>query len=209
MRKSPFWQYLVGAIAITLWIPSIASAHTGVGDATGFWHGLEHPIGGLDHILAMIAVGLWAAQMGGKALWLVPGAFVTAMIGSSVMGHFGLPLPGVEQGILASDFIFGLLLLFAARLPLALSAGIVGLLAIFHGYAHGAEMPETASGLAYGLGFIISTSLLHLAGIGMGLAIVGEASPLENRYQPKLQELLFRIGGGTIVVGAVYVLVNH
>jgi urease accessory protein len=209
MRKNPFWQYLGGAIAITLWIPNIASAHTGVGDATGFWHGLEHPIGGLDHILAMIAVGLWAAQMGGKALWLVPGAFITAMIGSSVMGHFGLPLPGVKQGILASDFILGFLLLFAARLPLALSAGIVGLLAIFHGYAHGAEMPETASGLAYGLGFIISTSLLHLAGIGMGLAIVGGAVPLEHRYQPKLQELLFRIGGGTIVVGAVYVLVNH
>jgi urease accessory protein len=209
MKKHPFWQYLAGAIALTLWIPSIASAHTGVGDPTGFWHGLEHPIGGLDHILAMIAVGLWAAQMGGKALWLVPGAFVTAMIGSSVMGHFGLPLPGVEQGILASDFILGLLLLFATRLPLALSAGVVGLLAIFHGYAHGAEMPETVSGLAYGFGFIVSTILLHLAGIGMGLAIVGEASPLENRYQPKLQQLLFRIGGGAVVIGAVYVLVNH
>jgi urease accessory protein len=209
MKKNPFWQYLAGAIAITLWIPSIAGAHTGVGDATGFWHGLEHPIGGLDHILAMVAVGLWAAQMGGKALWMVPGAFVTAMIGSSFMGRFGLPLPGVEQGILASDFILGLFLLFATRLPLALSVGIVGLLAIFHGYAHGAEMPETASGLAYGFGFIISTTLLHLAGIGMGLAIVGEASPLENRYQPKLQQLLFRLGGGAVVFGSVYVLVNH
>jgi urease accessory protein len=207
MKKNQFWQYFAGAIAISLWIPKIASAHTGVGDVTGFWHGLEHPIGGLDHILAMLAVGLWAAQMGGKALWLVPGAFVTAMIGSSVLGHFGLPLPGVEQGIVASDFILGMLLLFAVRLPLALSAGIVGVLAIFHGYAHGAEMPETASGLAYGLGFIISTTLLHVAGIGIGLGIVGEASPLENRYQPKLQQLLFRIGGGATVVGAIYVLV--
>jgi urease accessory protein len=201
MKKNPFWQYFVGAIAITLWISNIASAHTGVGDTTGFWHGLEHPIGGLDHILAMVAVGLWAAQMGGKALWMVPSAFVTAMMGSSVMGHFGPPLPGIEQGILASDFILGLLLLFAARLPLVLRVGIVGLLAIFHGYAHGAEMPETASGLAYGCGFIVSTTLLHLAGIGMGLAI--------DRYQPKLQELLFRIGGGVTVVGAIYVLVNH
>jgi urease accessory protein len=199
MKKNQFWQYLAGAIAISLWIPKIASAHTGVGDVTGFWHGLEHPVGGLDHILAMLAVGLWAAQMGGKALWIVPGAFITAMIGSSVMGHFGLHLPGIEQGILASDFILGLLLLFAVRLPLALSAGIVGVLAIFHGYAHGAEMPATASGLAYGFGFIISTTLLHLAGIGIGLGI--------DRYQPKLQQLLFRIGGGATVVGAVYVLV--
>jgi urease accessory protein len=199
MKKNQFWQYFAGAIAISLWIPKIANAHTGVGDVTGFWHGLEHPIGGLDHILAMLAVGLWAAQMGGKAPWLVPGAFITAMVGSSVMGHFGLPLPGVEQGIVASDFILGMLLLFAVRLPLALSAGIVGVLAIFHGYAHGAEMPETASGLAYGFGFIISTTLLHLAGIGIGLGI--------DRYQPKLQQLLFRIGGGATVVGAIYVLV--
>ena len=192
---------LMLGIAITLLMPNIASAHTGVGDTTSFWHGLAHPIGGLDHILAMVAVGMWAAQIGGKALWMVPTTFVVAMAGSSLLGHFGLPLPSVEQGILASDFILGLLLLFAARLPLALSVGIVGSLAIFHGYAHGAEMPETASGLAYGCGFIISTAALHLTGMGMGLAI--------DRYSSKLQELLFRIGGGATIVGAVYVLVNH
>jgi urease accessory protein len=217
MQKNQFWQYLVGAIAITLLIPSLASAHTGVGDPTGFWHGLEHPIGGLDHILAMVAVGLWAAQIGGKALWMVPSAFMLAMAGSSVMGHFGLPVPGIELGILASDFILGLLLLFAVRLPLAVSTGIVAILAIFHGYAHGAEMPSTASGLAYGLGFMVATATLHLAGIGMGLAIVGvrkafalaKASPLENRYQPKLQSQLFQLGGGAVVVGAIYVLINR
>jgi urease accessory protein len=201
MKKHPFWQYLVIAIAITLLIPSVANAHTGIGHPTGFWQGLTHPIGGLDHILAMVAVGLWAAQMGGKALWMVPSTFVVVMVGSSFLGHFGLPLPGIEQGILASDFILGLLLLFAARLPLALSAGIVGLLAIFHGYAHGAEMPETASGLAYGCGFIISTALLHSTGIAIGLGI--------DRARPKLQQLLFQIGGGATVVGAVYVLVSH
>ena len=200
MTKNQFWQYLTGAIAITLLIPNIASAHTGVGDTSGFWHGLAHPIGGLDHILAMVAVGLWAAQIGGKALWMVPSSFLLAMASSSVLGHFGLLLPGVEQGILASDFAIGLLLLFAARLPLAVSAGIVAVLAIFHGYAHGAEMPSTASGLAYGFGFILSTATLHLAGIRMGLAI--------DRYQPKFQELLFRIGGGATIIGAVYVLVN-
>ena len=201
MKKNQFWQYLIGAIAITLLIPTVANAHTGVGDPTGFWHGLTHPIGGLDHILAMVAVGLWAAQMGGKALWMMPAAFIIAMAVSSVVGHLGLLLPGIEQGILASDFILGLLLLFAARLPLAVSTVIVGILAIFHGYAHGVEMPQTASGLTYGIGFIISTAILHLAGIGLGLAI--------NRYQPKLQALLFRLGGGAVVIGAVYVLVNH
>jgi urease accessory protein len=201
IRKNQFWQYLVGSIAMTLLIPGIASAHTGVGDHNGFLHGLAHPIGGLDHILAMVAVGLWAAQIGGKAVWLVPGAFVITMAGSSVPGHLGLILPGVEQGILASDFILGLLLLFAARLSLAVSVGIVSLLAIFHGYAHGVEMPETASSLNYGFGFVISTITLHLAGIGIGLGI--------ERYQPKLQELLFQIGGGVVVVGAAYLLVNN
>ncbi len=201
MKKNQFWQYLVGAIAITLLIPTVANAHTGVSDPNGFLHGLGHPLGGLDHILAMVAVGLWAAQMGGKALWLVPGSFVLTMASSSVLGHFGLPLPGVEQGILASDFILGLLLLFAARFPLTFSASIVAILAIFHGYAHGAEMPETASGLTYGSGFIISTTALHLAGIGMGLGI--------DRVQPKLQSLLFRIGGGAVLIGAVAVLMKN
>ena len=201
MKKNQFWQYLIGAISITLLIPSLASAHTGAGNPTGFLHGLGHPISGLDHMLAMVAVGLWAAQIGGKALWLVPGAFLLAMSGSSVLGHFGLPLPGVEQGILASDFILGLLLLFTTRLSLAVSVGIVSILAIFHGYAHGAEMPETGSGLTYGIGFMISTAGLHLAGIGMGLGI--------DRFQPKFQSLLFRIGGGATVLGAIYVLLNH
>lgn len=201
MRKNQFWQYLVVAIAISLAIPSIASAHTGVGDPTGFGQGLAHPIGGLDHILAMVAVGLWAAQIGGKALWMVPGAFVIAMSASSILGHIGVPLPGIENGILASDFILGLLLLFATRLPVAASAGIAAGLAIFHGYAHGAEMPETVSGLAYGIGFIVSTTALHLAGIGIGLTI--------DRYRPKFQEQLFRLGGVAIILGSVYISFNH
>ena len=201
MKKNQFWQCLLGSIALTLLIPSIASAHTGVGDTNGFWHGLGHPIGGLDHILAMVAVGLWAVQIGGRALWLVPSAFVLAMAGSSVLGHFAVPLPGVEQGILASDFILGLLLLFAPRLPLVFSMSIVGILAIFHGYAHGAEMPATVSGLSYGIGFIISTAGLHLSGIGIGLGL--------DRLQPILRQRLFRAGGAAILLGAVYVLMNH
>ncbi len=198
--KNRFWVCLVGAIGVTLLLPSLASAHTGVGDTSGFLHGLGHPIGGLDHILAMVAVGLWAVQIGGRALWLVPSAFVLAMAGSSVLGHFAVPLPGVEQGILASDFILGLLLLFAPRLPLVFSMSIVGILAIFHGYAHGAEMPATVSGLSYGIGFIISTAGLHLSGIGIGLGL--------DRLQPILRQQLFRFGGAAIVCGAVYILIN-
>ncbi len=200
MKKNQFWSYFASSIALTLLIPSVASAHTGVGDTGGLLHGLAHPMSGLDHILAMVAVGLWAAQIGGRGLWLMPIAFMVAMAGSSIWGHFGLPLPGVEQGILASDFVLGALILVAARLPLAISMGIVGVLAVFHGYAHGAEMPATASGLTYGAGFVTSTAVLHLIGIGLGLLI--------ERCEPILHQRLFRIGGAAVVVGAVYVLVT-
>jgi urease accessory protein len=201
MRKQQFWQYSIGAIGLTLAIQGVASAHTGVGEPSGYWQGLAHPIGGLDHILAMVAVGLWAVQIGGRALWLVPSAFVLAMTVSSVFGHFAVPLPGVEQGILASDFILGLLLLFAPHLPLTVSVSIVAILAIFHGYAHGAEMPDTVSGLAYGVGFILATAGLHLSGIGIGLGL--------DRLQPLFRQQLFRSGGAAIVLGAVYVLINR
>ena len=201
MKKNQFWLYVVGSIVLTGLIPGVANAHTGVGDTNGFLHGLSHPIGGLDHILAMVAVGLWAAQIGGRALWLIPSAFVLAMSGSSILGHFGLALPGVEQGILASDFVFGLLILFAARLPLAISMGIVGVLAIFHGYAHGAEMPETVSGLTYGMGFILSTAILHSIGIGIGLSI--------DKLESSLRQNLFRFSGAAVIFTAAYVLISN
>ena len=201
MKKNQFWLYVVGSIVLTGLIPGVANAHTGVGDTNGFLHGLSHPIGGLDHILAMVAVGLWAAQIGGRALWLIPSAFVLAMSGSSILGHFGLAFPGVEQGILASDFVFGLLILFAARLPLAISMGIVGVLAIFHGYAHGAEMPETVSGLTYGMGFILSTAILHSIGIGIGLSI--------DKLESSLRQNLFRFSGAAVIFTAAYVLISN
>jgi urease accessory protein len=150
--------------------PMLAHAHPGHG-VHGFSSGLAHPVHGLDHVLAMIAVGIWAAQLGGRAKWLVPASFVSVMAIGGALGMAGVAMPFAEQGILASVLILGVLIAAAVRLPLAASMGIVGLFALCHGHAHGLEMPGTATGLAYGAGFVIATALLHATGIGAGLMI--------------------------------------
>jgi urease accessory protein len=153
-------------------LPSLAQAHPGwPGHTHGFANGLAHPLTGLDHILAMVAVGLWAAQRGGRALWAVPLAFVSVMALGGIFGLMGGALPFVETGIATSVLVLGVLIAASVRLPLLMSVLIVGLFALFHGYAHGAEMPATASGLDYGMGFILATVSLHLAGIGLGLTV--------------------------------------
>jgi len=163
------WAVWAGAILL---MPMLAQAHPGIpGHTHGFANGLAHPLTGLDHILAMTAVGLWAAQRGGRALWMVPLAFVSVMSIGGALGMAGLgQLPWTEQAIAASVFTLGILIATAARWSLPSSMTVVGLFASFHGYAHGAEMPATASGLAYGVGFIMATAMLHLFGIGIGLA---------------------------------------
>src|SRR5690349_2454575 len=143
---------LFTAIAVVLG-PSSAFAHSGVSPAHDLLHGLEHPLTGLDHILAMFAVGLWAAGRGGGAIWLVPLTFVGVMTVGGGIGMSGFSLPFVEPGIVLSVIILGVFVAAAIRLPLSLSAAIVGLFALVHGYAHGAEIPSTASGLSYALGF--------------------------------------------------------
>jgi urease accessory protein len=192
-----FWAYFVSAIVLTLIFSETARAHVAVGETVGFWHGISHPIGGLDHILAMIAVGLWSARLGGRAIWLVPLAFVSMMIFGGFLGMANVSVPFVEQCIIISDFILGFLILLAARFSLPLSAAIVGLLAVFHGLAHGMEMPEIASGVAYGAGFTISTCLLHLLGIAVGFTI-----DLNSLHREKL----FRASGIALIIGAFYVL---
>jgi urease accessory protein len=187
----------VSTFTLAISIPAIAQAHVGAGETVGFWHGLQHPIGGLDHILAMLAVGLWAAQLGGHAVWSVPLAFVSVMSFGGVLGIFNMPIPFVEQGIVVSNLILGGLVLMATRLPLAASISIVGLLAIFHGYAHGAEMPTQASALEYAAGFMVATAILHLSGISIAL--------LMNRL---LSKQSVRFAGGGIILGGIYVLVN-
>ena len=150
--------------------PVLAHAHPGHG-VSGFAAGVSHPVHGLDHILAMVAVGLWAAQLGGRAKWLVPASFVSVMAIGGALGMAGVAMPFAEQGIFASVLILGVLIAAAVRLPLAASMGIVGLFALCHGQAHGLEMPGNAAGLAYGAGFVIATALLHATGIGCGLTI--------------------------------------
>ena len=149
--------------ALLLLAATPAYAHSGAG--TGWVHGMFHPFTGIDHLLAMIAVGLWATQLGGRALWQVPLTFVCVMALGGVLGTAAIPLPFVQSGIFASSLVLGVLIAAAIRLPTLVSLVMVGLFALFHGYAHGAEMPRSASGLTYALGFMLSTAALHASGI--------------------------------------------
>src|SRR5438552_13637461 len=127
------------SVGIALWLPSWAYAHVGPGGSSGFLRGFSHPLTGLDHIVAMVAVGLWAAQRGGRSIWLVPVTFVIVMALGGVLGAAGIALPWVERGIIASVLVLGVLIAAAVRLPLAAATLLVGLFALFHGHAHGAE----------------------------------------------------------------------
>ena len=142
--------------------------HAGHDLTWDFTTGFTHPLFGWDHLAAMLAVGLWAAQLGGRARWLVPTAFVTVMAFGAALAQTGVMMPGVEQTIAASVLIFGLLIATAVKLPVGASMALVGLFAAFHGFAHGAEMPATARVFGYGAGFILATTLIHAAGVGVG-----------------------------------------
>jgi len=152
-------------------LPTAALAHTGIGAAGGFAHGFWHPIGGLDHVLAMVAVGAFAVRLGGRAVWLVPPAFVAMMAVGGFAGMEGIQLPFVETGVALSVVVLGLAVAFQWKLPVAAASALVGLFAIFHGHAHGSEVPVDASGLTYAAGFMLATAALHVAGIGLGLAV--------------------------------------
>ena len=158
-------------LALLVLVPDNVLAHSDGGIAGGFVSGFAHPILGWDHVVAMVAVGLWGAFLGVPAIWLLPVVFPLVMAFGSVLGILGIPVPAVEVGIAGSAVVLGLLILFKARLPLAAAAVIVAAFAIFHGYAHGTELPEAANPAAYAVGFVIATGLLHLAGIAFGLLI--------------------------------------
>lgn len=150
--------------------PAIAFAHEETGQAAGFLAGLLHPVTGVDHVLAMISVGLWGAVLGPPAIWVLPVAFPLVMALGGLMGLLGIPLPGVEIGIALSAIVLGTMVLTEARPPIWLAALIVAIFAVFHGHAHGRELPEGTSALLYSLGFVIATGLLHAVGILLGAA---------------------------------------
>jgi urease accessory protein len=150
-------------------LPSTAGAHPETSTVGGFVRGFIHPLTGLDHIVAMVAVGLWGAFLGPPAIWVLPVVFPLVMAFGGGLGIIGVPLPGVETGIALSGIILGAAVAFGARPPLWIAAVIVGCFAICHGYAHGAELPTSANPLTYAMGFVIATGLLHLSGIALGL----------------------------------------
>jgi urease accessory protein len=168
MKPSAF----LGLIVIfSLTLPSTAAAHTETGVVGGFISGFKHPLTGLDHMVAMLAVGLWGAFLGSRAMWTLPVVFPVVMALGGAAGILGVPLPAVETGIALSGVLLGLLIAFAVKPPLWFAAIVVGFFAIFHGHAHGTELPRSANALAYAMGFVIATGLLHLCGITCGLLV--------------------------------------
>jgi urease accessory protein len=173
-----------------------ARAHILSGDAAGgFVSGFEHPISGLDHILAMVSVGLWGAQLGAPAIWALPVTFPMVMAFGGMLGLMGVPLPGTEVGIALSAIGLGAAVASQARPPLVFAALLVGFFAIFHGHAHGTELPPDESGVLYSIGFVVATGLLHLTGIGIGLI-----------HRWKVGEMAMRLGGVGVALAGCFFL---
>ena len=193
-KGSPSLISLLLPMAVLI-CPAIAWAHVGSGEAGGFLTGLQHPVSGLDHVLAMIAVGLWGAQLGSPALWMLPVAFPMMMAFGGMFGLMGLPLPGVEVGIAVSAVVLGFMVLTEARAQLVIALVVVAFFAIFHGHAHGTELPEGQSGLLYSMGFVIATGCLHGVGITIGLV---------HRWDTG--RIAMRVAGAIVLVAGLYFL---
>jgi urease accessory protein len=187
---------LARALALTLaLVPTSAFAHSGIGDGHGFGHGFAHPLGGLDHVLAMVTVGVLGWQLGGRALLLMPAIFVAVMAAGGMLAVAGAALPGVELGLAASVIALGALVALGAKAPLAIAMTLAGLFALFHGHAHGLEMPPTAAAASYGAGFLSATALLHGCGMALG-ALVGRIGGAPGR-------VAFRLGGTGIAIAGL------
>ncbi len=190
---------IIHVLALALMIPLVTTepawAHAQEGVAGGLVSGFLHPLFGPDHVVAMVAVGLWGAQLRAPAIWVLPITFPTVMSIGGVLGVLGVPIPFTEIGIALSAVVLGLMVATVARPPLWVAAVLVGVFAIFHGYAHGTELPNAVNPLAYGIGFVVSTGLLHLCGIAIGLAM-----------KWPLGAQAVRVCGGLIAVAGLYYL---
>jgi urease accessory protein len=182
-------------------VPTEALAHVGVGSTSEFMHGFMHPLSGLDHQLAMILVGIFAYQLGGRALWLVPLTFVGVMAFGGFLGVMGVPVPFVEVGIALSVIVLGTIVAFGVKAPVAVAMAVIALFAIFHGHAHGSEMPLDTSGFEYAVGFMMATALLHASGIGIGF-VIGMTSKT-------LGDNVYRVAGGLASVAGVAFLFSY
>jgi urease accessory protein len=170
-------------------------AHTGTGQAAGLLSGLLHPVSGLDHVVAMVAVGLWGAQLGAPAVWVLPVTFPMVMAFGGMLGLMGVGVPAIEVGIALSGVLLGVMVLLEARPPLAWAAVLVGFFAIFHGHAHGTELPANQNAIFYSLGFVVSTGTLHGSGIAIGLV-----------HRWKAGRLALRVLGSVVAFVGLYFL---
>jgi urease accessory protein len=188
MKKNP--SKLLLTLSLLVLLPKLASAHILLGTSHGLTDGFLHPLTGWDHLLAMFAVGLWAAQHRGRAMWLIPASFVGVMLLGGILGLAGVSVPGAQAAIALSVLALGGLVATMTRFRPSLSMMVVGLFALFHGYAHGHEMPAAASALPFSIGFVLSTALLHGMGIAAGLGL---------RQQPRV----LRWAGAAIAASSV------
>ncbi|WP_064710392.1 HupE/UreJ family protein [Rhizobium bangladeshense] len=192
-----------GLLALaSLALPAVASAHPAVGDAAGFSHGFAHPMSGLDHVLAMVMVGVVAFQLGGRAIALLPVTFVLMMASGGALGVAGVALPYVETGIALSVVVLGIMVAINVRAPLAAALAMAGLFAVFHGHAHGAEMPEDAAGAAYAAGFMMATGLLHGAGLALGY-VIGRAGERQAVFVTRAAGGVASLSGLGILAGLI------
>ncbi len=190
------------AASLFAFVPGAAFAHPGHDVTTGFAHGVLHPLTGVDHILAMVTVGLFAAHLAGRfgqrALWLVPLSFVSMMVAGAGMAIQGIELPFVETGIALSVVALGAIVALQTNVPLAAAMALTGFFAVFHGHAHGTEMPVDLSGFEYGAGFVAATAALHASGIMLGLGLSRWAAPAMRR--------VLQVGGAAIALAGLALL---
>jgi urease accessory protein len=192
---------IAATAAVLVALTGAAAAHSGHGDTSDFTHGFMHPLGGFDHVLAMVAVGLYATLLGGRALWLAPATFVAVMALSGALGAAGYALPYTEIGIALSVVVLGLAVALRVSLPTLAAMALVGVFAVFHGHAHGAEMPQSLSGYEYAAGFLAATALLHGAGIALGLGL-GQLNERGGRHAVQAAGGAMALAGLVLLTGA-------